>query len=159
MKSLENIFNENIKNTNCNNIAVGRMHYNFIPKPEGMNLGDWDTCKNDILAEYENIMANFTIGMNDDTIMTSIINKFKDSYEHQLVIAKLLEDTFDEENAKEYIMDHIDDWKIIGEAPFKNTRMTNKMISCNRYTFIMTDEFEETIVVLRDYETEMKKLF
>ena len=159
MKSLENIFNENINNTDRNNIAVGRMHYNFIPKPEDMNLGNWDTCKNDILAEYENIMEKSTIEINDDNIMTAIINKFKDSYEHQLVITKLLEDTFDEENAKAYIMDHIEDWQIIGESQYKNTGMTNKMISCNRYTFIMTDEFEETIVVLRDYETEMKNLF
>ena len=124
-----------------------------------MNLGNWDNCKNDILAEYENIMENSIIEINDDNIMTAIINKFKDSYEHQLVIAKLLEDTFDEKNAKAYIMDHIEDWKIIGESQYKNTGMTNKMISCNRYTFIMTDEFEETIVVLRDYETEMNKLF
>ena len=159
MKSLKNIFNENVKNINYSNLAVGRMHYNFIPKPECMDLGTWDTCKNDILAEYENIIKNFTSGMNDKTIMTTIINKLKDSYEHQLVIKKLLEDTFDEENAKAYIMDHLDDWKIISEAPFKNTGMTNKMISCNRYTFVMTNEFEETIVVLRDYETELKNIF
>ena len=163
MKSLKTIFNENINNTYHNYIAVGRMHYNFFPKPEGMHLGDWDTCKNDIHAEYENIIANFTIGMNDDTIMTTIINKFKNSYEHQLVIEKLLEDTFDEENAKEYIMNNLDDWKILVEAPYKhallNTIMTNKIISCNRYTFIMTNEFAETIVVLRDYETEMNKLY
>ena len=163
MKSLKTIFNENINNTYHNYIAVGRMHYNFFPKPEGMHLGDWDTCKNDIHAEYENIIANFTIGMNDDTIMTTIINNFKNSYEHQLVIEKLLEDTFDEENAKEYIMNNLDDWKILVEAPYKhallNTIMTNKIISCNRYTFIMTNEFAETIVVLRDYETEMNKLY
>lgn len=91
----ENIFNENVKNINYCNLAISRMHYNFIPKPEGMELGTWRTCKNDILAEYENIMKNFTSGMNNETIMTTIINKFKDSYEHQLIIAKLLEDTFE----------------------------------------------------------------